>query len=1273
MSVATLTPQPRLAVVASEAREVKRAQKREKNHLLKATRALAVALAILFATLGLGAGTAQAWPWSKMEEDITAFVTNFCGPEDVPVPSGHGGMDNLFGLNQGDSDIRGTVRPDTSGLGKEPLNGLERIQAGYGSQADTIKPTYERYGFSTLQWDSYGAGCFSTGYWFTGVSNLMLNYFVMVPMMVAMALLQLALDNLLYTVFTGVISPFVSVFTAIFQGWALWLAPIGIVWAFLRSGGNLRTVGKTGAWMFLIFGVFLWMSNNTSTIVTKANNFVTEFAGSAADQISEINGVTTGSSGTALDSINQSLWYGVPYQTWLEGYVGPTTASGDRTRESNGEVSWGSVILNSKYVGNDDAGREVLDSVNTWNGLSYSPNESLADEAWGDMQTKPGAWTKNKIWEKVPYLFNVKAICGDTSNGVVFSSSSAEEDNKWMYGGSCDSAGAGTSAMMPYFTGTAYDARMTVAFTGGFAAFAVCIAIAAASIYLAVQKMLFYFLLLFGPVFLTVAMFGDEKRAAFAKRYGELMIANILKQGVAVLVVLFIANSMSMLLYPPADESFAALRAIPWMMKPTLALFFLIALALFLVPLKRIVTGAVKGDTKVVDKTARMPIDAAKTTAKVAGVATVGVAAVATIAATGGAAAPALAKFGGMATSAGRMMGSRGGVGKALMTVGRGANFTSRVGSSMADAKGKKEALSRLTDSVFANDPGMQEDLKQIPGALDENGNMTPKGKAIAAGALKRMSKQGEESTRADALQRSYMDKFHKGYLAETGKHAPTDPNSPENLRAAAIAKEQDRLSVREAAKHGSSRTQNMGAGAEGADTGTDSNATNTANGGKGTVTEASRAQSAEAVRENLSGPGFGENSNVKANVTVEGAQIAEQMGMSSREVAQNPSALLSGAAYEGGDVSKMDPRHPATGAMNDLRFALMADDTQGIESASMRASEAIAQHGVPSQISTISAVNATPEGMATAINAMPSISEDTPWQVRAEGATTMQAAVAMVPESSAAYEPMQNYVQALGSPTVDAKTVENLREVVIETAAPEVASEAPRVDLTDAIRESADQVSAAPVEVVAAQGVLFGEPSAEAPAPAPAYSGAGVSFIEGEAPAPAPHSEAPPATYSEPPASYSGYQEAAPAPQEAAPAPQQDAGPAPVASGGGNVTAEMDTERIRRELADASDEAAERYRQRIADIGSGADASAPVLPTSTGDNPDGGPAPSLFGGSGSGGGIDLGKSPDEVEEISGMPTDDEGDPQPFRRSRRRRVSGFYDTDDEEDDQKDGE
>ena len=214
---------------------------------------------------------------------------------------------------------------------------------------------------------------------------------------------------------------------------------------------------------------------------------------------------------------------------------------------------------------------------------------------------------------------------------------------------------------------------------------------------------------------------------------------------------------------------------------------------------------------------------------------------------------------------------------------------------------------------------------------------------------------------------------------------------------------------------------------------------------------------------------------------------------------------------------------------------------------------------------------------------------------------------------------------------------------------------------------------------VVAEQGVLFGDPPAEAPAPAPAYSGAPASVEgggftaepQGEAPAPsAPASHAAPVY---PPSDGGGYRvsdyegrvydglssEAA----SAMPVP-----PVPSASDA-RVTADVDLDNVRRELESISDEAAQRYQQRMDEWKSAFNIPEPTMPGPRGGDSGGGASPSMFGG------IDLGKAPaDDVEEISGMPTEDsEDNSQSFRRSRRRRISGFFDTEDDEDDEKGGE
>lgn len=1098
----------RLAEAATAARQGRRIQKRQDSRLLRVVRSMAVGFALIFATVGIGAGAANAWPWSDMEDNITAFVTNFCQPENVASPVTVKGVDTIFGLNEDTTTNRQTVLPATDGLDEAPINGLERVQAAYSGQQDVIKPTYQRYGVSVLQWSNFGSGCFSLGHWFVMLSNAALLNLVVLPTTLTMFLLDLAMGNILYTIFSAIISPFVSIFSAVFTPWAYIVAPLGVGWMFIRSvnrpGGPLRPTVKAALVSVFCIGMLLWMDNQTSWIVTNANNFVTKIAGSAADEFNETQG-TDVPGGTALDEVNQALWYGVPYQTWLEGTLGPEAAAADRNLDASGEVSWGAVIMNSRYVGYDDGDPDstadadaIRAAIDEWNSLSYSESGDSED-------SKPYAWTSDeKPWTEIPWLFTVKALCGDTAHGEGFlnGENADPENNRWFYGGSCDSASAGTSTIIPYFTGEEYNAQIVIALAGMVAAIAVGLAAGGAALYLAAQKMLFYFLLLFGPVFLTLAAAGDEKRAKFASRYFELMGANVIKQAVAVVVVLFISNAMSMLLYPPNTEEFAALRDIPYLVKPILALLFFIALALFMAPLRKIVLGAARGDTSVVDKTARAPVDAAKTGAKVAGGVAVGAAAIAAVAATGGAAAPVLAKAGGAAMSAGRVAG-RGGVGKNLRRAGHVMNMAGRAGQGVQESQGKKQALASATQQLMQGASGdeMRSRLSNVPGALNKDGSLTAKGQKIAEGYVQRTSKQGQAQAQADALQSDAMKKFFAGHKAETGQHHELDPQSEKNQMAVAAEKERFRKAAKEAAKrpldadgnpvptaageaakeaansaaNSSGRTgadqqtlegardpqkaaANAGTNADAANAGTNAAAAGlgagaadaaaaaqAANGApKDSALDAqfeqqqTREQYATAARDHVSGPVFNSaHDEMKANVTVSGTDIARQMGLKDpKDAASNPMALLTGAAYEGGDTSRMDPRHSATAALNELRFASSSGDEQGMTIAATKASEAIARDGLPNQISGISSIGDTAANFqpAQVIGAMPSISESTPWAERAEGANTMQAAMSLIPESSPAHGPVQAYTTALSDPAVDADTVETLRGQAISS-----------------------------------------------------------------------------------------------------------------------------------------------------------------------------------------------------------------------------------------------
>ncbi|MDN5771504.1 MAG: type IV secretion system protein, partial [Microlunatus sp.] len=788
------TPKPSLALVVNDARAVKRAEKSAARPLRRWARRLTVGLAMTFALLGFSGGTAQAWPWD-VAENITAFITNFCGPQDVPPLANYTGTDTTFGLNSVEnSTVRNTIVADPGSLssvaGKEG-NGLERLQTAFGSDKTLTSPTYERYGFTSLAWTNFGSGCFSIGYWFSPISNLAFTLAVKFPMIVGMALLHLAMDNWLYDVFTTIISPFVKVFTTIFTPWVYFIAPIGVLWVWIKSRGSVQQVMKAAVWVLCIFGVFLWMGNNTSTLVTKANNFVTVFAGAAAEKISTAATGTATPADNPLGAIDQALWHGVPYQAWLVGEVGDAEAGADIEREKAGQLGWGPAILNGLYVGTDEKARDVEANRQDWNGRSYSPDAS--DDS------KTGSWTGNggeKSWQGIPLLTVVKFMCNDSADGG--ENSGDEADNRWFYGGQCDAAGAGTTQMVGHFTGATYNEQLVSAFAGGYATLAVVLAIGLCSIYLALQKMLFYFLLLFGPIFLAVSLFADDKRRAFAKRYFELLLANIIKQCVAVCVVLFVAFSISNLLYPPPS---VGLPEIPWMLKPSVAMLFFIALVLFLIPLRNILTAAAKGDTKVVDQTANAPVVAAKGAAKVAVVATAAVA-------TGGAAlafsgtslgAAAMAggkvgKAGQLLTTASRVVGSRGGVGKALRVMGQGANLGQQVGTSQLDKQGRADAVLQGAKGLISDNPGKYQ--------TDSNGKVTKEGLAAAKKDFTKDAQIGTAAVRSAAAFNATQAAANEGFLKRTGSYSPSDPRNPDNIKLAAIAKEGDRLDTLEQVKN---------------------------------------------------------------------------------------------------------------------------------------------------------------------------------------------------------------------------------------------------------------------------------------------------------------------------------------------------------------------------------------------------------------------------------------------------------------------------------------
>lgn len=1018
------------------ARDNRRAQKKASKprspiraRAEKVARVLLAAVALTIGLAGFSMSSAQAFPWDDMKDNITATVKNLCGPNDVPPQATYTNIDTMAGLNKDARDgYRSTIKPDFTKDegGGQGGNGMERLQRVYGQKGDEVagttgskdhviaKPTYERYGFSALQWTNYGNDCMSPTTMMSPLANMALMTMVNVPMMISMAVLNFFMDDTLYTAFATLMQPFIGAMYDIFEPWIYFIVPIGVGITWLMSKGSLQATLKSVGWGVLILSVYLLMGESTSKVVSWGANIVTEVSGSAACKMNAAaNGGQSDNAECDADDpikgVQQALWYGVPYQTWHLGQVGEYQAQLDDDALSKGEVGWGPAILNGQYVGVDEdgaideTGKKVLQATRGWNSATYSPD--------GD-QSKNEKWGKNNQWDKVPYLANVKMMCDDRDNG---DDEPGDDDNamrRWMYSGAsgtswCDSAGAGTSAMIPHINGDEFNKQILIAMSGLVGVVAVSLTILGAVVYLGFQKMMFYFLLFLAPIVLLVSALGDRKRRPFAVRYAEIVGVNLLKQVAAVCVVLFVSYSMASLF---GADTFAYL---PWIMKPHAAFLFFLALVFLAFPLKNMVKGAIQGDTSVLDKQATAPQRAMKTTAKVVGGAAVAGGA---IAATGGVAALGLGsgvgavgaggkaamvgKAGSMLGQAGRVMGIGSKSGRAMRGAGRllqaGQGIMEGRDTKRGWVKGQEQAAAEMIEK----NPSMYHKVNE-DGSL---GGLIPGAHQKAMKNAQSTAERGAKNERAQKAQNDFLRKFFSGYGGpDAPRREPDDAPDPQpdpkpDPKPLPPPKRgpSGELEAGGSGGHGSSggSGQAPGGGSSGGPFGQGPES----GGERPTVEDYSHF--AEKARGNLTGPEFSREMEYSVNTVRSGDDVLNNAGLSKQDVIADPTTLLSGDAYDGGRTTAMDPFHAATPALNELRFAGSSGNEADIESAVAKAVDKISQHGVPDQVSSVHSIGdrASKFDPAEIVGAMPRLGTEATWQERAEAAHTMQAAQVAIP-----------------------------------------------------------------------------------------------------------------------------------------------------------------------------------------------------------------------------------------------------------------------------------
>ena len=156
----------------------------------------------------------------------------------------------------------------------------------------------------------------------------------------------------------------------------------------------------------------------------------------------------------------------------------------------------------------------------------------------------------------------------------------------------------------------------------------------------------------------------------------------------------------------------------------------------------------------------------------------------------------------------------------------------------------------------------------------------------------------------------------------------------------------------------------------------------------------------AAQAKENLGGMAFTQQMDYNVSTVRSGEDVLSSAGRSKDQIIANPTVLLSGDAYNGGSTTAMDPSHPATASLNELRFASSSGDEDAIQAAVAKAVDSISEHEVPSQISGVNSIGdrAANFDPVQLVGAMPQLNESTTWQKRADAAHTMIAAQAALP-----------------------------------------------------------------------------------------------------------------------------------------------------------------------------------------------------------------------------------------------------------------------------------
>lgn len=1149
-----LSTQPALAGVALKAAtERKRARNAASKPRLWARRSAVVA-ALSFGLMTLFGSAAQANMIWDDTANAMSNVMNICRPVDSPPASVNAPLLGSAKAPNSETILPQFNSPDVGGDGLKRMEQAlreARVESGGTSQplnlvAGVKDQGFNRYGYGSLQWDNYGSPCFTAGSVLNGPVNAMLSIAVNGPAQLLSALMNFALSNVFYDLFYGMVGGFMALFATVLSPWVLMIVLTGgIITIMIRSKGSLSRILQLGCWMLAILGIFFGMQTQGlgREIASLANNSVTQMSNLIACQLVTADTTTkniqnTGGGGSCgtIDTIkidpknpgatsgslkitgglDQAIWYAIPYQVWSMGAVGSEQYKTDHANEMNNQLSWSAALLNAKHVGDDNLGREVKNHVTMWNQAGYGTAGDVqglkirlwtapSDRGW-DPTNESGA-DSARVWNAVPYMGVVKALCNDTATGGQKDDNTKTDKTRYLPE-FCDAAGANVG-FINAFRGEYFWERGAAITSGALSILAVFIPLGAVFIYLMAQKTVFYFILLFAPIFLAIGAFPDEKRMGFAKKYFEFFIANLVKQIVAVCVVLFVMTGVSGVLTSDV---------VAWWMKPLGVVMFTNGLVFFAIPLATILKAAARGDSSIVEKTLTAPQRLAKTTAKVAGVAAIAAATMGVGAAAAGglsaagAAASGSGAVGAAAGAAGRVAAKKGagtllksGVGlvkngattminevKAGGLKGAGENLTRMVkngeamrllrytglgstgaGKLLREGVGLSQLGLSFMNSKKVEDPaitqgkanarelGMQALDKDdyVSGTKkyerDAGGRLTDFGRQTVKDDYDKFYAGDPDGEMAEGTSNAALAQFHRNYHKMTGEYLATDPKNP-------------------------------------------------ANGGKAPTQQ----ETAETIVQAM--PTSSWQTAVVPNVLKPGAAIFNEAGGADAVFSKVNNGETLSKIYEAyGSMANMDPTHAAAASMINLGFAMSGKDEAYKNDAYTEAMAMIQEHGIPDKVAGFSASRDFSENFnpATVLSQAPNLTSSSTPMERAAAAGLFTQAAMVVPAGSVIAPSVDALREALLDTNTSVEVINELKSALANSVAmtdvrnpffseapqPVPAASVPAPAAAEPIR-----AEAAPIPV-GLPGTMFSAPEAPtqqapvqqaAPAPQPAQAG---------------------------------------------------------------------------------------------------------------------------------------------------------------------------------------